>query len=183
MAAIIEVVDLVKHFPGVKAVDGLSFAIPAGSCFGLLGPNGAGKTTAVRILATLQRFDSGRAWVAGCDVAADPAGVRARIGLAGQSAAVDEVLTGRQNLELFARLHHLRRREARVRAVELLERFGLGAAADRPVRHYSGGMRRRLDLAVSLIRGASVLFLDEPSSQTGGIRLVAYQPTDFALAA
>lgn len=154
-----------KSYPRRGVVlDGLDLAVAPGTVHGLLGPNGAGKTTAVRILATLQRFDSGRAEVAGCDVASDPAGVRARIGMAGQYAAVDEVLTGRQNLVMFARLHHLRARAARLRAAELLERFDLQAAADRPVRHYSGGMRRRLDLAVSMIRSARVLFLDEPST-------------------
>ncbi|GGB26437.1 hypothetical protein GCM10011492_15830 [Flexivirga endophytica] len=154
-----------KSYPRRGVVlDGLDLAVAPGTVHGLLGPNGAGKTTAVRILATLQRFDSGRAEVAGCDVASDPAGVRARIGMAGQYAAVDEVLTGRQNLVMFARLHHLRARAARLRAAELLERFDLEAAADRPVRHYSGGMRRRLDLAVSMIRSARVLFLDEPST-------------------
>lgn len=154
-----------KHFPGRgAALDGLDLAVAPGTVHGLLGPNGAGKTTAVRILATLLRFDSGRARVAGRDVAGDPAGVRARIGVAGQYAAVDGVLSGRQNLEMFARLHHLRAREARRRAEALLERFDLEAAADRPVRHYSGGMRRRLDLAVSLIQSADVLFLDEPTT-------------------
>lgn len=145
-------------------LDGVDLAVTPGTVHGLLGPNGAGKTTAIRILSTLQRFDAGRVRVAGLDVARDPAGVRARIGVAGQYAALDEVLTGRQNLELFGRLHHLRARAARQRAAELLERFDLAAAADRPVRHYSGGMRRRLDLAVSLIRDARVLFLDEPST-------------------
>ncbi|WP_028658963.1 daunorubicin resistance protein DrrA family ABC transporter ATP-binding protein [Nocardioides insulae] len=154
-----------KHYPGRgAALDGLDLAVAPGTVHGLLGPNGAGKTTAVRILATLVRLDGGSARVAGCDVASDPARVRARIGLAGQHAALDEVLSGRQNLEMFARLHHLRARAARRRAGALLERFDLEAAADRPVRNYSGGMRRRLDLAVSLIRGADVLFLDEPST-------------------
>ncbi|MBB2893074.1 ABC transporter ATP-binding protein [Flexivirga oryzae] len=154
-----------KSFPGRGPVlEGVDLAVAPGTVHGLLGPNGAGKTTLVRILATLQRFDSGRVRVAGRDVTRDPAAVRARIGIAGQYAAVDEVLTGRQNLELFARLHHLRRAAARRRAADLLDRFDLGAAADRPVRHYSGGMRRRLDLAVSLIRNARVLFLDEPST-------------------
>ncbi|HWC24804.1 MAG TPA: ATP-binding cassette domain-containing protein [Flexivirga sp.] len=146
------------------ALDGLDLAVEPGTIHGLLGPNGAGKTTTVRILSTLQRLDSGRAVVAGRDVTRDPAGVRARIGVVGQYAAVDEVLTGRQNLVMFGRLHHLRARAAKARADELLERFDLLAAADRPVRHYSGGMRRRLDLAVSLIRSARVLFLDEPST-------------------
>ncbi len=154
-----------KLYPGRgAALDGLDLEIPAGTVHGLLGPNGAGKTTAVRILSTLLRFDAGHARVAGCDVATDPAGVRERIAVAGQDAAVDDVLSGRQNLEMFGRLSRLRAREARRRGSELLERFDLVAAADRPVRHYSGGMRRRLDLAVSLIRGPQVLFLDEPST-------------------
>jgi ABC-2 type transport system ATP-binding protein len=138
--------------------------VAAGTVHGLLGPNGAGKTTTVRILATLLRFDAGRARVAGRDVSDDPSGVRARIGTAGQYAAVDEILGGRQNLEMFARLHRMRAPAARRRAADLLERFDLGAAADRPVRQYSGGMRRRLDLAVSLIRSPLVLFLDEPTT-------------------
>lgn len=154
-----------KHYPGRgAALDGLDLAVSPGTVHGLLGPNGAGKTTTVRILATLVRLDSGRARVAGYDVATDPKGVRARIGLAGQHAAVDEIVSGRQNLEMFARLHHMRARAARKRADDLLERFDLEAAADLPVRHYSGGMRRRLDLAVSLIRDARVLFLDEPTT-------------------
>lgn len=154
-----------KTYPGRgAALDGLDLEVAAGTVHGLLGANGAGKTTAVRILTTLLRLDSGRARVAGCDVARDPRGVRARIGVAGQEAAVDEVLSGRQNLEMFSRLHHLRAGPARRRAAELLERFDLGDAADRPLRHYSGGMRRRLDLAVSLIRSPQVLFLDEPTT-------------------
>ncbi|MGH3352067.1 MAG: ABC transporter ATP-binding protein [Nocardioides sp.] len=154
-----------KSYPGRgAALDGIDLAIAAGTVHGLLGPNGAGKTTTVRILATLARLDSGQAWVAGRNVARDRAGVRARIGIAGQYAAVDEVLSGRQNLEMFARLYRMRAKEARQRSGELLERFDLVAAADRPVRGYSGGMRRRLDLAVSLIRSPQVLFLDEPTT-------------------
>ena len=157
--------DVRKHFPvRGAALDGFSLSVAPGTVHGLLGPNGAGKTTAVRILSTLLRFDSGHVRVAGRDVSRDPSGVRERIGVAGQYAAVDEILTGRQNLEMFARLHHLRGRAARARTGELLERFDLTTAADRPVRHYSGGMRRRLDLAVSLIRNAQVLFLDEPTT-------------------
>ncbi|RNI18289.1 ABC transporter ATP-binding protein [Flexivirga caeni] len=157
--------DVRKSYPRRgQVLDGLDLVVEPGTIHGLLGPNGAGKTTAVRILSTLQRLDSGRAMVTGRDVARDPAGVRERIGVAGQYAAVDEILTGRQNLQMFGRLHHLRARVARARADKLLERFDLVAAADRPVRHYSGGMRRRLDLAVSLIRSARVLFLDEPST-------------------
>ena len=131
---------------------------------GLLGPNGAGKTTAVRILATLLRADGGRAEVAGLDVRTRPREVRARIGLTSQHDAVDEALTARQNLELFARLHHLDPRAARRRADELLERFGLVEAADRRTQGFSGGMRRRLDLAASFITRPSVLFLDEPTT-------------------
>jgi ABC-2 type transport system ATP-binding protein len=154
-----------KAYPGRGPVlDGLDLAVPAGTVHGLLGPNGAGKTTTVRILTTLLRLDGGRATVAGCDVATDRAGVRARIGVAGQYAAVDDVLTGRQNLEMYARLHHLGARAARHRAGELLEQFDLTAAAHRTVGHYSGGMRRRLDLAVSMIRSPQVLFLDEPTT-------------------
>ncbi|MEU0312790.1 ATP-binding cassette domain-containing protein [Nocardioides sp. NPDC006273] len=154
-----------KSYPGRgAALDGIDLAVAPGTIHGLLGPNGAGKTTTVRILATLARLDSGQAWVAGRNVVHDRAGVRARIGVAGQYAAVDEVLSGRQNLEMFARLYRMRAKEARQRSGELLERFALVEAADRPVRGYSGGMRRRLDLAVSLIRSPHVLFLDEPTT-------------------
>ncbi len=153
-----------KRYGATQALDGLDLAVPAGTVCGLLGPNGAGKTTAVRILATLADADSGRARVAGYDVARRPDEVRARIGLAGQHAAVDEKLTGRGNLRMFGRLYHLPRREARRRADELLERFGLAEAADRQVAGYSGGMRRRLDLITSLILRPQVLFLDEPTT-------------------
>ncbi|WP_173093157.1 ATP-binding cassette domain-containing protein [Actinomadura verrucosospora] len=153
-----------KRYGGTKALDGLDLAVAPGTVCGLLGPNGAGKTTAVRILATLADADSGRARVAGHDVAAEPDRVRARIGLAGQYAAVDEKLTGRGNLRMFGRLYHLPRREAHRRADELLERFGLTEAADRQVQGYSGGMRRRLDLITSLILRPQVLFLDEPTT-------------------
>ncbi|WP_413451607.1 ATP-binding cassette domain-containing protein [Georgenia phoenicis] len=157
--------DLRKSYPGRGAVlDGLDLEVSAGSVHGLIGANGAGKTTAVRILTTLVRLDSGRARVAGRDVATDPRGVREHISMAGQYAAVDEVLSGRQNLQMFAQLDHLRPGAARRRTAELLERFDLVAAADRPVHRYSGGMRRRLDLAVSLIRRPHVLFLDEPTT-------------------
>jgi ABC-2 type transport system ATP-binding protein len=163
--AIVEVEGLVKVFKGeVRALDGLSLAVEPGSVYGLLGPNGAGKTTLVRVLSTLLPPDGGTARVAGVDVRADPAGVRARIGLAGQSAAVDEVLTGRENVELVARLYGLPRRQARQRAGELLARIGLVEAADRQVKTYSGGMRRRLDLAASLVGRPQVLFLDEPTA-------------------
>jgi ABC-2 type transport system ATP-binding protein len=142
----------------------LDLAVPEGSVYGLLGPNGAGKTTAVRVLATLLRADAGRARVAGFDVARQAAQVRARIGLAGQNAAVDEILSGRQNLVMFGRLYHLPISAARRRADELLGQFALAEAAGKPVRQYSGGMRRRLDLAASFIVAPRVLFLDEPTT-------------------
>ena len=155
---------LSKRFGDVHALQDLNLTVSAGSVLGLLGPNGAGKTTAVRILTTLLRPDTGSARVAGLDVVRQPAAVRQVIGLAGQSAAVDEYLTGRENLVMAGRLHHLHRAEAHRRAAELLERFELAEAADRTVRTWSGGMRRRLDLAVSLVGHPQVLFLDEPSS-------------------
>ncbi|MBA9005765.1 ATP-binding cassette domain-containing protein [Thermomonospora cellulosilytica] len=160
----IEAEGLRKRFGRTVALAGVDLRVGRGAVCGLLGPNGAGKTTVVRILATLLRPDGGRARVAGRDVAADPAGVRGRIGLAGQHPTVDEILTGRENLRLWARLHHLGAAEARRRADELLERFGLADAADRRVRHYSGGMRRRLDLAAAFLRAPRVLFLDEPTT-------------------
>jgi ABC-2 type transport system ATP-binding protein len=161
----IAVTGLSKSFPGRGAVlEGLDLTVEPGTIHGLLGQNGAGKTTTVRILATLSRLDSGTARVAGFDVAGDPQAVRRRIAVAGQYAAVDEVLSGRQNLIMFARLNRMRPGAARRRAAELLERFDLAAAADRAVGTYSGGMRRRLDLAVSLIRSPRVLFLDEPTT-------------------
>ncbi|MEU8017420.1 ATP-binding cassette domain-containing protein [Micromonospora parva] len=153
-----------KRYGATHALDTFHLAVPAGTVYGLLGPNGAGKTTAVRILTTLLRFDAGTASVAGYDVLRQPDEVRARIGLTGQYAAVDETLSGRQNLELFGRLFRLGRRAARRRADELLERFGLSEAANRSAGEYSGGMRRRLDLAASLIRTPRVLFLDEPTT-------------------
>ncbi|MFG2048601.1 ATP-binding cassette domain-containing protein [Micromonospora sp. NPDC048935] len=153
-----------KRYGPTRALDAFDLTVPAGTVYGLLGPNGAGKTTAVRILTTLLRFDAGRASVAGFDVRRQPDEVRARIGLTGQYAAVDETLSGRQNLELFGRLFRLGRRAARQRADELLERFGLAEAAGRSAVEYSGGMRRRLDLAASLIRTPRVLFLDEPTT-------------------
>ncbi|WP_440105173.1 ATP-binding cassette domain-containing protein [Streptosporangium sp. H16] len=153
-----------KSFGDTRALRGLDLSVPRGTVCGVLGPNGAGKTTAVRILATLSDPDAGHARVAGYDVVREAGEVRARIGLAGQYAAVDEKLTGRGNLRMFGRLSHLSRREAYRRADELLERFGLMDAADRQVTGYSGGMRRRLDLITSLILRPEVLFLDEPTT-------------------
>jgi ABC-2 type transport system ATP-binding protein len=162
---IIEVEGLVKTFPGgVRALDGLTLRVPAGQIYGLLGPNGAGKTTLIRVLATLLPPDAGTARVSGVDVRRDPAAVRARIGLAGQYAAVDDYLTGRENVEMVGLLYGLARREARRRTTDVLERIGLVDAADRPVRTYSGGMRRRLDLAASLVGRPAVVFLDEPTT-------------------
>ncbi|MBC7639550.1 MAG: ATP-binding cassette domain-containing protein [Rhodoferax sp.] len=155
---------LVKTYGEVQALDGLDLRVPQGTVLGVLGPNGAGKTTAVRVLTTLLRPDSGRAQVAGIDVLAHPDQVRRRIGLSGQYAAVDEYLTGFENLDMVGRLYHLGRRPSRVRARELLDRFRLDEAADRPVKTYSGGMRRRLDLAGALVADPAVLFLDEPTT-------------------
>jgi ABC-2 type transport system ATP-binding protein len=164
MDDVIAAEGLRKRYGATQALDGLDLTVRAGTVCGLLGPNGAGKTTAVRILATLLRFDAGRARVAGHDVARDPAGVRASIGLTGQEHAIDRKLTGRQNLEMFGRLFHLDARAARRRADELLDRFDLADAADRKARGYSGGMLRRLDLAASFILRPKVLFLDEPTT-------------------
>ncbi|WP_100498972.1 ATP-binding cassette domain-containing protein [Geodermatophilus chilensis] len=155
---------LVKRFGATTALDGVDLTVAEGSVLGLLGPNGAGKTTVVRILTTLLRADAGRVRVAGLDVVDDADAVRASIGLTGQYAAVDEYLTGLENLEMVGRLYRLSRREARVRAGELLERFDLTGAADRPAKTYSGGMRRRLDIAASLIARPRILFLDEPTT-------------------
>ncbi|WP_239123655.1 ATP-binding cassette domain-containing protein [Rhizocola hellebori] len=153
-----------KRYGDSKALDGLDLTVPAGTVHGLLGPNGAGKTTLVRILTTLLRFDSGQAQVAGFDVRRDPAAVRRHIGLSGQYAAVDEILSGRQNLLMFGRLFHLSPKAAAQRADELLEQFRLADTGSKAVKNYSGGMRRRLDLAASLILAPSVLFLDEPTT-------------------
>ncbi|MFD8973298.1 ATP-binding cassette domain-containing protein [Streptomyces sp. NPDC059593] len=153
-----------KKNDATHALDGFDLAVRAGTVHGLLGPNGAGKTTAVRILATLLKPDGGHARVAGIDVTRDPRAARARIGLVGQYAAVDEGLTGRQNLELFGRLFHIGARRARTRAAELLDRFGLAEAADKGAGQYSGGMRRRLDLAASMVLAPAVLYLDEPTT-------------------
>jgi ABC-2 type transport system ATP-binding protein len=160
----IEVTGLVKTYGDVHAVDGVSFEVDPGTVFGLLGPNGAGKTTTVRVLTTLQSPDAGEIRVAGIDAAADPAQVREKIGLAGQYAAVDEMLTGEENLVMVGRLYGMSRKEAKARAATLLARFGLTDAADRVVKEYSGGMRRRLDLAAALVASPPVLFLDEPTT-------------------
>jgi ABC-2 type transport system ATP-binding protein len=164
MTAIVVAEQLSKHYKQVRALDGLDLSIMPGTVCGVLGPNGAGKTTALRILATLVRPDAGRATVCGYDVRRSPEEVRARIGLAGQYAAVDEQLTGRDNLRVFGRLYHLSHRDAARRADELLARFDLAEAGTRPVKTYSGGMRRRLDLLASLLVAPPVLFLDEPTT-------------------
>ncbi|HEX2058732.1 MAG TPA: ATP-binding cassette domain-containing protein [Actinomycetota bacterium] len=155
---------LVKRYGDVVALDGLDLLVPKGTVLGLLGPNGAGKTTAVRILTTLLEPDEGRAEVAGLDVVRDAKKVRERIGLSGQAAAVDEHLTGFENLEMVGRLYHLGAQRSRERARELLGRFELDEAADRPAKTYSGGMRRRLDLAAALVAEPEVIFLDEPTT-------------------
>jgi ABC-2 type transport system ATP-binding protein len=160
----IVVEGLQKSYGSVRALCGVDFTARAGSVLGLLGPNGAGKTTAVRILATLLQPDGGTARVAGLDVVRDAAKLRAKIGLAGQYAAVDENLTGFENLEMVGRLYHMPKEDARTRANELLERFDLTEAAKRPAKTYSGGMRRRLDLAAALVYRPPVLFLDEPTT-------------------
>jgi ABC-2 type transport system ATP-binding protein len=160
----IEAAGLVKHYGKTKALDGLDLAVPLGTVYGLLGPNGAGKTTAVRVLATLLRADAGQARVLGLDVATQAAAVRRVIGLTGQYTALDELLTGRSNLIMIGQLSRLTAKAARRRADELLEQFDLTEAANRAVKTYSGGMRRRLDLAGSLIGHPAVLFLDEPTT-------------------
>jgi ABC-2 type transport system ATP-binding protein len=155
---------LTKSFGEVRALRGVDLAVPRGTVLGVLGPNGAGKTTVVRILTTLLSPDSGRAVIEGRDVVTAPAAVRQIIGLAGQSAAIQEELTGRENLEIIGRLYHLSKARSRSRAIELLERFDLVDAADRPAKTFSGGMQRRLDLAASLVASPAVLFLDEPTT-------------------
>ncbi|AMW12554.1 ATP-binding cassette domain-containing protein [Streptomyces qaidamensis] len=155
---------LVKTFGDVKALDGVDLDVPEGTVLGLLGPNGAGKTTTVRCLTTLLRPDSGRAVVAGIDVLKQPDAVRRSIGLSGQFAAVDEYLTGRENLQMVGQLYQMRAKAAKERAAELLEQFHLTDAADRPTKTYSGGMRRRLDLAAALVVSPPVMFMDEPTT-------------------
>jgi ABC-2 type transport system ATP-binding protein len=160
----IEASGLVKRYKEVTALDGVDLEVERGTVLGMLGPNGAGKTTTVRVLTTLLRPDEGSARVAGVDVLADPREVRRRIGLSGQYAAVDEYLTGFENLEMIGRLYHLGRRHSRDRARRLLSQFRLEDAADRPTKTYSGGMRRRLDLAGALVADPEVIFLDEPTT-------------------
>ncbi|HEU0182516.1 MAG TPA: ATP-binding cassette domain-containing protein [Agromyces mariniharenae] len=160
----LEAVGLRKRFGREPALDGFDLAVAAGTVHGLLGPNGAGKTTSVRCLTTLTSFDAGTAAIAGVDVRRDPATVRERIGLVGQFHAVDDALSARQNLMLFARLSGLSKRRAATRAGDLLEAFGLADAADRPTSGFSGGMRRRLDIAAGLVLTPAILFLDEPTT-------------------
>jgi ABC-2 type transport system ATP-binding protein len=162
--ASIKVEGLTKRFGSVVALDGIDFEVPTATVFGLLGPNGAGKTTAIRILTTILEPDGGRAEVLGLDVVGEAETVRYRIGLAGQFAAVDPNLTGYENLRLVGRLAQMPKASIRPRAEELLDRFDLAEAADRPVRTYSGGMRRRLDVAAALLQRPPVLFLDEPTT-------------------
>ncbi len=164
MTDMITATGLVKRYKEVEALAGLDLSVPEGTVLALLGPNGAGKTTAVRVLTTLLKPDAGSAVVAGVDILADPDGVRSRIGLSGQYAAVDEHLTGFENLEMVGRLYGMGRTQARARARELLERFALADAGDRPSKTYSGGMRRRLDLAGALVAAPPVLVLDEPTT-------------------
>ena len=156
--------NVYKHFGDVKALDGVSIAAESGKILGLLGPNGAGKTTLVRILTTLLKPDKGRVTVGGIDVLRQKQHVREIIGLAGQNAAVDEILTGRENLVMVGELYHISRAQAKQRAAELLDQFALTDAADRSVKTYSGGMRRRLDLAASIVARPNILFLDEPTT-------------------
>ncbi len=163
-APAVEAIDLVKRFGDNAAVDGVSFVVPEGTVLGLLGPNGAGKTTTVRMLTTLSVPTSGTGRVAGHDIRKEPDAVRRSMGLTGQAATVDEFLTARENLKLIGSLYGLPKKYIAETSEELLERFGLGDAANRTAKTYSGGMRRRLDLAVSLIAAPPVLFLDEPTT-------------------
>jgi ABC-2 type transport system ATP-binding protein len=164
VADMITAEGLVKRYGEVTALDGVDLVVPEGTVLGVLGPNGAGKTTAVRILSTLLKPDAGRATVAGIDVGRDPAGVREQIGLSGQSAAVDEYLTGFENLDMVGQLYWMPKARARARATELLDQFALADAGGRIIKTYSGGMRRRLDLAAALVARPPVLFLDEPTT-------------------
>ncbi|MGH2805815.1 MAG: ATP-binding cassette domain-containing protein [Actinomycetota bacterium] len=164
MTEMIRTSGLVKRYGKVTALDGLDLAVPKGTVLGLLGPNGAGKTTAVRILTTLLDADEGEVMVAGLDVRKDQHKVREKIGLSGQNAAVDEYLTGFENLDMVGRLYHLGKQRSKAKATELLARFELDEAADRPAKTYSGGMRRRLDLAAALVAEPEVVFLDEPTT-------------------
>jgi ABC-2 type transport system ATP-binding protein len=164
MSDMIETSGLVKRYGSVVALNGLDLRVPQGKVLGLLGPNGAGKTTAVRILSTLLEPDEGEVMVAGLDVRTNPQEVRKRIGLSGQSAAIDDQLTGFENLDMVGRMYHLGRKGARARARRLLEDFSLTDAGDRPAKTYSGGMRRRLDLAAALVAEPEVIFLDEPTT-------------------
>jgi ABC-2 type transport system ATP-binding protein len=163
-ALAITATGLRKSYGGKPVLDGIDLRVPAGTVFAMLGPNGAGKTTTVRILSTLIAADGGRASVAGHDLAAEPGAVRAAIGVTGQFSAVDNLLSARENLILMADLYHLGRRPGRRRAAELLDRFGLGDVAGQPISTYSGGLRRRLDLAMTLVGGPRVIFLDEPTT-------------------
>jgi ABC-2 type transport system ATP-binding protein len=156
--------DLRKNFKDVKVLEGIDLKVERGTVLALLGPNGAGKTTTIRILSTLLQPDDGRAYINGHDVVKDPDAVRASIGLTGQYAAVDELLTGRENLEMMGRLYHLSKADSRTRAEEMLAEFELTDAANRAVKTYSGGMKRRLDVAASLIAAPPILFLDEPTT-------------------
>ncbi|MGB7861368.1 MAG: ATP-binding cassette domain-containing protein, partial [Acidimicrobiia bacterium] len=164
MMLAVQATDVVKTFGDIHALEGVTLQFEEGIVYGLLGPNGAGKTTLIRVLTTLLKPDSGSATVAGVDVLADPVDARHKIGLAGQSAAVDAFLTGRENVEMVGRLYNLSNSEAKKRAAEVLERIHLTDAADRKVSTYSGGMRRRLDLAASMVGRPEVLFLDEPTT-------------------
>ncbi len=182
MEYMIRTSSLVKRYGKVVALNGLDLEVPKGTVLGLLGPNGAGKTTAVRILTTLLDADEGTAEVAGLDVRKEPNAVRRKIGLSGQAAAVDEHLTGFENLDMVGRLYHMGRRRSRERARELLDRFDLDEAGDRPAKTYSGGMRRRLDLAAALVAKPEVLFLDEPTTGLDPRSRVQMWETIFELA-